>query len=189
MRHYRRHPGTARTQGYFVGILGARGGGNHCRQHDQRIHLQAGAAVVDRQASSGSPAAAGRKGGGVPQCAGTSGQRGREHWCQGGVLRRTRHARSDSGTLRAVVERNRLRPVRELGGFPDRFARRAYRRYAVDLDEPPATESPTNHRWRAFPAIWISISKAITSCWSIRCRPASTKDRVTSPDLSAGSGS
>ena len=137
MRHYRRHPGTARTQGYFVGIPGARGGGNHCRQHDQRIHLQAGAAVVDRQASSGSPAAAGRKGGGVPQCAGTSGQRGREHWCQGGVLRRTRHARSDSGTLRAVVERNRLRPVRELGGFLDRFARRAYRRYAVDLDEPP----------------------------------------------------
>ena len=61
MRHYRRHPGTARTQGYFVGIPGARGGGNHCRQHDQRIHLQAGAAVVDRQASSGSPAAAGRK--------------------------------------------------------------------------------------------------------------------------------
>ena len=119
------------------GIPGARGGGNHCRQHDQRIHLQAGAAVVDRQASSGSPAAAGRKGGGVPQCAGTSGQRGREHWGQGGVLRRTRHARSDSGTLRAVVERNRLRPVRELGGFPDRFARRAYRRYAVDLDEPP----------------------------------------------------
>ena len=50
---------------------------------------------------------------------------------------RPRHARSDSGTLRAVVERNRLRPVRELGGFPDRFARRAYRRYAVDLDEPP----------------------------------------------------